>query len=415
MPTPNLAYPLQSLGAGSTTALALKEFSGMVLTALANKTVAMPFVTTKTVTQGNSWQFPALWKATVGYHTAGTALTGTNEPIVEERTIALDSKQIAGSRILAEYDDLIAHFDTRQQAAFELGQGIAEFVDSILLRQIALGARQSARSSFPAGNVLTTARSGASLLAAYPISSTGSGYLQADLGEIGRKMSINNVPREGRVAFMDPLLYQVLRQDNTLLSRDYQNGTNEKLPARMTMAEGFMIVETNLMPNANVTSSVNSNYDGDFSLTACLCLGHPTGVGHIRYRDGVVPEGPTWIPDRLAWLISARYLQGSKWLRPEACGEIARVPQIVGTRAGDGLVDHVVDIEGDRARFGVVKNLALPIGQPGRGEVVDINGFRRGTHCYISVLVVMFGALHAHRRPTYRPSWRPRRDPRRDQ
>ena len=47
----------------------------------------------------------------------------------------------------------------------------------------------------------------------------------------------------------------------------------------------------------------------------------------------------------------------------EACGEIARVPQIVGTRAGDGLVDHLVNIEGDRARFGVVKNLSLAIGQ----------------------------------------------------
>ena len=100
----------------------------------------------------------------------------------------------------------------------------------------------------------------------------------------------------------------------------------------------------------------------------------------------------------------------------EACGEIARVPQIVGTRAGDGLVDHLVDIEGDRARFGVVKNLSLHIGQPRRGEVVDINGLRRGTHCYISVLVVMFGAPHrTQHRPTYRPSWPPRRDPRRDQ
>ena len=47
----------------------------------------------------------------------------------------------------------------------------------------------------------------------------------------------------------------------------------------------------------------------------------------------------------------------------EAGGEIAGVPQIIGTRAGDGLVDHLVDIEGDRARFGVVKNLSLPLGQ----------------------------------------------------
>jgi hypothetical protein len=45
--------------------------------------------------------------------------------------------------------------------------------------------------------------------------------------------------------------------------------------------------------------------------------------------------------------------------------EVCRVAEIVGPRTSNGLVDHPVDIEGDRPRFGVFKNLSLDIGQPG--------------------------------------------------
>ena len=313
---------LQDLGAGDELALALKEYGGMLLTAFKMATVFMGFGIKKTITSGSSHQFPATWKMTAEEHNAGVELQGDEEPLSEERLINVDTKELVAHDYINPVQDFIAHFDTRSERAIQAARAIGCMVDSRLARVAILGARQAARgpaNEFPAGNTLTTPRAGP-VTDAYPISLAGSQFLQCDLAEIAQKMDEKDVPRDNRATVVTPYLERVLRQDNTLLSRDYQD-PNSKLTRRVVMVEGFRVESSNNLPSTLVAGETNANYNDDFTLTAAVCLGDPTAFGQVSF-GGIVPFGPTWIDDKRSHLIGAAFLQGCKWLRPEACGEI---------------------------------------------------------------------------------------------
>ena len=323
---------LQDLGAGSDMALALKEFSGLVLTAYMTETVALQYALKKTITSGNSHQFPATWKMNAQKHVKGTELVGNNEPINEERIIAVDAEQLVGHAYLDSVDDFIKHYDTRQERAVQASRAIARITDHQLFRTVIKGAGTAARgpgNEFPAGNSVN--RAGATVAAAYPVSLTGSLALQSDMAEVAQTMDEKDVPRDPdtRHAFITPYLERVLRQDNTLLSRDYQ-APNDKLTRKVVEVEGFIIHRSNNMPNIadsqlgqweEADGEVEVNYQGDFALNVCCMIGDSTAFGQVAF-GGIIPFGPTWIDDKLSWLIGARHLQGAKWLRPEACGTI---------------------------------------------------------------------------------------------
>lgn len=326
MADPVLNYPLQNLGSGDELALALKEYSGLVLANFPTATVALNYGQRRSMPRGSgkSWQFPAFWRMSGAYHTAGVTLGGENEPITEERLVTMDTKAYIAHAWLDDVSDFIQHFDTRQQIAVESARDLARHRDSITFQCIINGARQAARSSFPAGNTLDSPRTGP-ISTAYPVSLAGSKNLQSDLAEIAQKMDEKNVPRMGRVAFLTPYLLRVLRQDKTLATIDYKS-PNNNITRQMVMVEGFMVEETNQMPSANITSSSvtghQTAYQGNYTTTVCCCVGSSDAFGTIYYAD-VQPIGPHWDEVRQAWLIGAKQLAGSNWLRPEACGEIA--------------------------------------------------------------------------------------------
>ncbi len=95
------------------------------------------------------------------------------------------------------------------------------------------------------------------------------------------------------------------------------------LSDKILRVNGFSVVVSNTFTTAreNVTTERNANYNGNFSETVSVQTADRTAVGQVTY-GGVLPFGPTWIEDKLSYLIGARMLQGMKWLRPEACGEI---------------------------------------------------------------------------------------------
>jgi hypothetical protein len=317
----NPTSPLQDLGAGDEQALALTQFAGTVLTAFDEMLVAGRYGVKHYLQSGDSWQFPATWKMSAESHTPGVELAGSDEPLTEERTVSIDDKELVGHAYLSKRDSLISHLDLIPEWAKQAARALAKQYDSYWLRSLILGARQSARgpaSEFPAGNVVT--RDAATLVAAYPISLAGSKNLQDDLGEIAQDMDEKDVPKENRVAFLSPYLKRVIRQDKTLLSRDYQDA-NDQNSRRLIEVEGFLVEETNNMPSSNIATG-ESTYQGNFSLTACCCIGDSSAVGTVFLED-IEPFGPEWYTNRRAWLLGAAMFQGSKWLRPEACGEIA--------------------------------------------------------------------------------------------
>ncbi len=329
---------LQEFGTGSDVALALKMFSGSVITAYQNNLVFAKHAMKQFPTQGSSIQFPATAKATAENHTAGTELQGNNQPVSEERTVVADDKEIVAHRYFNDVHNWLSHFDTRNIAAQALGQAVAREVDGRAARQIIIGARQTVRNGstgdtndqFPAGNRVV--RDGSLTVAtAYPASLTGSKRIQSDLEQLGQLMDEDNVPDGSRMAIMSPFLRRVLLLDKTLVSTDYQS-PNDLFVRRLVTVAGFFIEFSNLIPSADdrLNTSIPATYRADFSgaddvgLPQIVAIGDIDALGQAIWSNGgILPFGPTWVPDKLSWLQGARMFQGSKWLRPEACGEIA--------------------------------------------------------------------------------------------
>ncbi len=333
MANPVLNYPLQESGAGPSLALALKIFSGLVLKAYQTATVALQYAVKQTITEGNSYQFPATWKMDGAEHTAGTDLSGDNKPQTVERLINVDTKEYISHVWLDIVSQFISHYGTKEERAIQASRAIAREMDSRYLRCAARGAKASDHGlgSVMPGGVTKLGDAGSSYTTNWPISLAGSHNVQNDLAYIAQTFDEKNVPEQNRAAFLSPYFIRVLRQDPTLLSSDYQR-PNDKLTRKMYMVEGFVIEKTNNMPTTGgangdgdfsttaLAGSENTNYQGDFSKTHVICVGE-SAVGQVSF-GGVTSFGPLWYPEKRSHLLGAVVLQGQNYLRPECCGSI---------------------------------------------------------------------------------------------
>lgn len=78
-------------GTGDQYALALKVFSGEVLTAFARSSVTKGRFSEKTVGAGKSWQFPAFGRMSAKYLTPGNSLDDQRQATKQgERTVTPD-------------------------------------------------------------------------------------------------------------------------------------------------------------------------------------------------------------------------------------------------------------------------------------------------------------------------------------
>lgn len=125
--------------AGATDALFLDVFGGEVLTAYEKAAKLRGTVRSRTITEGKSARFPAVYKAVGQYHTPGAEITGQNIPHTEI-TIAVDDLLIADA-FVAQIDELKNHYDVRGPYAGELGRALALIEDRVLSMALIKAAR----------------------------------------------------------------------------------------------------------------------------------------------------------------------------------------------------------------------------------------------------------------------------------
>lgn len=315
-----ISYPLQSLGAGDVRAGALVEYNGMVLAQfLANTSFYLNVVRKPAPKGAASVQFPKIGEASTIEHAAGTELTGQGKPTSKFNTVPLDTRQIVSDGFLDEVSDFISHFDVRSTWANRYGHALSKKVDGRIAKMIFKGAAEAATGDFLGGNSVT--RSGSLVLAtAYPVSLTGSKNLQDDLANLGQLFDDDDLPKEGRLAWVTPYLERVLRQDKTLMSVEYKS-PNNMFTRQVLMVEGFMILNTTLMPTTNITEAVETQYSGDYTTNVLLALADPSGIGCLE-AWGPQGFGPEYSTDHLAFHIGAKWFGGVKWTNPEACGRV---------------------------------------------------------------------------------------------
>lgn len=301
----------QANATGANDALFLKIFSGEVLTAFETETMFRDKQTVRQIASGKSAQFPIVGRNSAAYHTPGTEILGNNIP-QNEIVITIDDILVS-SVFVADWDDMLNHYDLKSIYATESGKAIAKAYDQIVARLGVLAARASsplsAEASEPGGTVLTA--SGAT--------PTGADYASL-MVDAAVALTQKEVRLEDVDAFFRPAEYYKMASTTNVINKDWGGDGSYSKGAVYEIA-GIRINKTNHLPST-VVSTGPTKYQGDFTKTRGLVMGK-SAVGTLE-RMGLTSRAD-YDPRRLGTLLVSKMLTGSGILRPASALEI-KVP-----------------------------------------------------------------------------------------
>lgn len=127
--------PGQKNNSGDSRALFLKVFSGEVLTAFHQNTIALGLTRVRSIKSGKSAQFPVLGSTVAKYHTPGQLVEADKLPSVE-RTVTIDDVALSAI-FVADIDEAISHYEVRGQYSAECGQTLGQMIDRNVFRMVA--------------------------------------------------------------------------------------------------------------------------------------------------------------------------------------------------------------------------------------------------------------------------------------
>lgn len=295
-------------GASDKEALFLKLFSGEVLASFNLANVFGDKHRVKSISQGKSYQFPAIGTATAAYHTPGTEIVGRNSILSAERVITIDDVLLANEYI-PEIDELKSHFDVRGEYAKQMGEALADQYDRNVARNLVLAARASSTiTGGNGGSVATNASFG-----------TDASVLAAGIYTMAQTFDDKGLPETERYVGVKPAQYYLMVQKTDLINKDW-NGVGSYATGMIGTIAGVTIVKSSKIPQSNdsANSAIPSGYRANFSTTVAIGW-HPHAVGTVKLMD--VKSESVWDPRRQSTLLLAKYACGHGILRPECAYE----------------------------------------------------------------------------------------------
>jgi hypothetical protein len=311
--TPTISNFGAANNAGDDLANFLKVFSGEVLTSFSRTTQFADKHKVKTISSGKSAQFPRSGRlpAANKYLTRGQSVAQSQLPYAE-RTITIDG-QLYESVMLAKQDEAFSHFDTRQEHSRQLGESLAQYMDTTIA-QVGVQAARSANviTGLAGGGEITNAAAG----------TDGNELFNALF--LARQTLDEKDVNEKAYAFLRPTEYYLLAQVEKLLNKDVNQGENGGYNTGMVKGIADLeIVKTNNLPNGtNVTGSIGGKYDVDATNTVGLIL-TPSAVGTVKLMD-IVTE-MDYMTEYQAWLMVSSMMVGHGILQSECAVEINTV------------------------------------------------------------------------------------------
>ncbi len=295
-------------------ALFLKVWAGEVLTAFAERNLMLPLIRRKSIATGRTAQFPVSGKADAAYHVPGTQLLGTQEVLHAERTINVDPALIADT-FIASFDEVLAHYDSRQEHSVQLARALARKTDKQILQLLVLAAR--AAKTINASNM-----HGGSVIIDPNLESDGEAIYNA-LFDAGAAMDEKDIPEEGRTCVLRPSKFKLLARYTKVHNRDW-GGTGSIADGDVHKLAGFKVVKSNHVPETNISAdspAPNNTYHGDFSRTVGVCF-QTEAVGVVEVRDLTMES--EYQVSRQGTLMVAKKIHGGGILRPECAIELAK-------------------------------------------------------------------------------------------
>ena len=230
----------------------------------------------------------------------------------------------AAYRLADQYDqDVLGYLSGYKQSALHANAGAVNNVvngtkaNSAAGSDELLAANKLIKGSF--GNITTTSAGDHSIpvaarlpgATALPTATVSPAMLVA---RMSRLLDVQNVDTQGRWIVIDPVMMEVLRdEDSRLLNADF-GGDGLKNGLVLNNFHGFRVYVSNNLPSvgtgASTTGAANQNIN-----YGVICAGHDSAVATAEqinktesYRD----------PDSFADIVRGMHLYGRKILRPEA-------------------------------------------------------------------------------------------------
>jgi len=309
-------------------ALAKKDFLSKTVETFQERTMAWAIVDKQTMTGKKTDEDIVLGTSgDAEIHEDGTALPSASLD-KEARLISLEDKQTVKNYTRSHIEDILDHTDTRSKLSMNTGLALLRTTEKHTLNNIILGSRTAATSVRPAG-IAPTAVSGATLAAAFPLTTAGSTSIQDKLAEAKQLMQESNVETDmdDLYAFLPPYLMRVLRKDRDLLSRDYDGPDvgNSLIKGKIMRVEGWWVMEHNLIPTTDDSADTSYPqilgsyaYRGDFSNTAICGM----KLGGVHARATPIRNWIEWENRYQEFDIGAGFVKGLAVARPEYCMEV---------------------------------------------------------------------------------------------
>ena len=285
---------------GDDKALFEKVYAGEVLTAFETNVVLKELTRQRTITHGKSASFPAVFKASGGYHTPGEELTGR---AISHTEVVINIDDLLVSDVfIASIDEAMNHYDVRSVYSDEQGQFLATQYDKNIARNLIRAARGAALfTGDQGGSAIVDADANSNAL-----SLAGSIWTAKQTME-EKDVPVDNVKVNCAVR---PAQWYLLAQEPTLILNRDVDGDGSYSKGKFSMIGGVEVVKSNAFPwgvNDSTNTSLPVDYRIDMTNTVAVVFTE-AAVGTVQLM-GLGFE-TAWDPRRRGTLMIAEYAVG---------------------------------------------------------------------------------------------------------
>ncbi len=340
MANDNINYSGAVNGVNSTNAeqraLWLKLFAGDILRKLPQTRSTLGMTMEKTLRGGKEFQFPYTGKIDAKYHVPGVELTGQTSNNAE-RVIGLDDLMVV-DRATPKIDQWMQHFSDREAYADQMSEALGILMDEHVFMEGVLGARASSVVTGNGADGTQIVSDKFKIDDGVPANAQDSVELAAAIRGACKTAAalfkVNNVPDSVEKVMYIPwdLYYNVIDAIDpdtgfSFFNKDYASGNIEQ--GMLPPIYGIKVQGTNNLNTTNLTgiaapttavTGVHFFHQVDLSKTVGLimCKG---SVATVKASDIAIEVDP-YSARRKSQLITADYMAGHGWLRPEMLIEL---------------------------------------------------------------------------------------------
>jgi len=271
--------PMQQNQAGAVDALAVEHYSGTVEGTIERRSVLNGWVNMRRLTGTTTLTDFAVGEATLGKVTPGEAPAASNADF-SKASITVDTVVYARN-VLPLLEVFQSSYDARKELGTEHGKKIAKFLDQSMFIQAAKAAGL-ANSRFSNGTAGKPAGhfGGSNVTLSASGDATDPAKLYSAIGDLFVQMQEKDVsPHDDDVMIaVRPAQFRALMEAELIVNGEYITSDGNNMQTMIFKAFGCPVVQSNNIPNTNVTghllsNAANSNaYDGDFTKLAGLAF-----------------------------------------------------------------------------------------------------------------------------------------------